>query len=55
MTLPNIGRGDYDIEWPANRHRVYPGHLFARRFQRQPAVSDARIFQVRSFSNELYF
>ncbi len=40
--------------WLTNRHRVYPGHLFVRRIQRQSAVSEHAFIHVRSFSNELY-
>jgi hypothetical protein len=55
VTLPNLGSADYDNGWPAKWFRVDPGHLFARRFQRLPAVSDWGEYAfVAHASNEFF-
>ena len=38
-----------------SRFRVYPGHLFARRFQRQPAVSDWGEFAIVAHAGNEFF
>jgi hypothetical protein len=40
MTLLNIAHRDYHNDWPANRHRVYPGLSCQDAFNDSRPVSD---------------